>query len=469
MRKRPDRAIHWSMQITLLCLALLSLSLIAMFAVVPNTYAAQQQRVAMPANPASPSPAPSPSPTPSPSPAPSPSPTSDLAATAAAAIAATATETARISQHATATAAKATAAANAAANATATAAAIPTPTPIPTVAPTPIPTKAPVVAPAQQAATAPTAPLMPTATPNPTPTPLIVNGTPVAAPTSSASIASQLLYNSQMKTTFDPVAFIIVLLALLGIISAVYAYIRKQGGLAAFLARGNSSNNATQSTMAVPPMNGGQPDMAMQPGFYAQADYAPAPDGYYPEPEYAQQGYPQQDYAPQGYPQQDYQQQGYPQQDYPQPDYQQQGYPQQGYPQQEYPQPDYAPAVPEQSTVLTQQAFYTQPMYTERQAEMSGPAPVQPLQPAPQSAIPDDADSTQASPIVSAPVPAVTGAASGMPAGQQLPVSEPLASAPQPLEKQPDGSPDPDHPNTEQVKAMMRQAQMGLFVIPDRE
>lgn len=109
-------------------------------------------------------------------------------------------------------------------------------------------------------------------------------------------------------------------------------------------------------------------------------------------------------------------------------------------------------------------------MSTERQAEMPGPAPVQPLQqPAPQSAMSADAASTIAGPIISAPVPAMNSMTSGSMSAGQLPVSEPLASAPQQLEKQPDGSPDPDHPNTEQVKAIMRQAQMGLFVIPDRD
>jgi hypothetical protein len=500
VRKRPDRASNRHMQITLLCLSLLSLSVIAMFAVVPNTYAAQQQRAT----------------TQDTSPGSGGTTTNNggttsnngggttnnggttsnngggttnngggttnngggttnngggttnnggttsnnggttsnnggtgtttgsstpnfgetATAIAVAAINKVATANARAAAKATAqaqAAAKATAAAVAAANATATAAAIPTP--VPTTAPTPVPTKAPAVP--AQAVTAPTATPMPTATPNPTPTPLIVNGTPVVAPTSSASIASQLLYNSQSRTTFDPVAFIIVLLALLGIISAVYAYIRKQGGLAAVLARWNSSPS-TQSIAAIP-MHADQSDMAMQPGFYAQADYVPAPDGYYPDPEYAQQGYPQQDYAPQ--------------------DYQQPGYPQQ----------DYAPAVPEQNTVLNQQAFYTQPMYTERQAEIPGMAPMQPFQqPVPQSVMPDEADSTQASPIVSAPVPTVAGVANGMAVGQ-LPISEPLASAPPQPQRQPDGSPDPEHPNTEMVKAMMRQAQMGMFVIPDRE
>jgi hypothetical protein len=178
-------------------------------------------------------------------------------------------------------------------------------------------------------------------------------------------------------------------------------------------------------------MNAGQPDMAMQPGFYAQDDY-------YPDPEYAQQGYPQQDYQQQGYPQ--------PQQGYPQQDYQQQGYPQQDYSQQGHSHPDYAP--PEQGTVLTQQAYYTQPMYTELQAGMPGAA--RPLQPAPGAK--QDANSTIASPIISAPMPAAPGVA----AGQQAPVSEPLVGT-------------PDQPNTQQVKAMMRQAQMGLFVTPDRE
>jgi hypothetical protein len=254
-----------------------------------------------------------------------------------------------------------------------------------------------------------------------------------------------LLYNSQSKTTFDPVAFIIVLLALLGIAGAVYAYIHKQGGIAAFLARRNAAN-AAQGT--------GQQDMAMQNGFYAQ-------DGYYPESEYAQQGYPQQDYQQQGYPEQDYQQQGYPQQDYQQQDYQyqQQGYPQQGYPQQDYQQqgnayPDYAP--PDQGTVLTQQAYYTQPMYTEMQNQMPGSPQAQPPQfpqSAPQRAM-QDGDPTQASPIISTPLPAA--------AGPQAPISGPQAGVP------PQNAA-PDQPNTEMVKAMMRQAQMGMFVIPDRE
>lgn len=309
---------------------------------------------------------------------------------------------------------------------------------------------------------------MPTATPNPTPTPWIVNGTPVVAPTSSASIASQLLYNNQTKTTFDPVAFIIVLLALLGIAGAVYAYIRKQGGIAAFLAQFNRGN--TSQHPAIAPMNGGQPDMAMQPGFYAQ-------DGYYPEAEYAQQGYPQQEYQQQEYQQQGYPQQGYPQQDYPQQGHpQQQSYPQQGYPQQDYPQqgypqqgyaqrPDYAP--PDQATVLTnsQQAYYTQPMYTELQGQMPGAAkqaqPAQFGQSAPRPAM-QDAESTQAGPIISAPLPTAAGVA-----GPQAPISEPLASAPPQMGQQPNAS--PDQPNTEMVKAMMRQAQMGMFVIPDRE
>jgi hypothetical protein len=103
-----------------------------------------------------------------------------------------------------------------------------TPLPTPTVAPTPVPTRAPAVPASAAPGPAPTPTPMPTSPSVPTPTPITVNKTPVAVPTTSASLASQQLYTNQTHTAFDPVSFTIVLLALLGIAGVVFVFFRRQ-------------------------------------------------------------------------------------------------------------------------------------------------------------------------------------------------------------------------------------------------
>jgi hypothetical protein len=141
------------------------------------------------------------------------------------------------------------------------------PSPTPTVAPTPVPTRAPVVPASAGYSPAPTpTPIPPTPTPIPTPTPLTVNQTPVAVPTTSASLASQQLYINQTGTTFDWVAFMIVLFALLGIGGIVFVFWRRQRlqKMASFA----YDRDATQSMMMAPmSMNPNQSGLPMSSEF----------------------------------------------------------------------------------------------------------------------------------------------------------------------------------------------------------
>jgi hypothetical protein len=150
-----------------------------------------------------------------------------------------------------------------------------TPTPKPTVAPTPVPTRAPVAPASAGLSTAPTAtPIptpMPTSTPVPTPTPLTVNETPVAIPTTSASLANQQVYTNQASTSFDLVSFMIALLALLGIAGVVFFFFRRQRlqKMASL-----SYRNATQRVLMTPmPMHPDQPDLSIPSEFPAPQQF----------------------------------------------------------------------------------------------------------------------------------------------------------------------------------------------------
>jgi hypothetical protein len=100
----------------------------------------------------------------------------------------------------------------------------------------------------------------------------VVNKTPVAVPTTSASIANQQLYTNQTGTSFDLIRFMIVLLVLLGIGGGVFVFFRRRR--LQKIASLAFDRDATQSTMIAPmSMNPGQSGLSMPSEFPAPPQF----------------------------------------------------------------------------------------------------------------------------------------------------------------------------------------------------
>ena len=410
MRKCPDRAPHWSLRVAALCLTLLFLSFIGIFAVAAPARAAQYA-AAIP----TPPPVTTPPPVQTPPPVTTPPPT--------------AIPTPRPTK-------------------------VPTvaPTVVPTVAPTPIPTKPPVPTPVPTRAVVapppaavytpvPTATPIPTpaATPIPTATPITVDGTPIATPTSSASIASQQLYNNQKRTTFDPVAFLIFLFALIGIATVVFLYFfRKQkanGGGMPFLPGRGAAQNAMMAPLPMGPVQQQSfPQQSAYPGppdYYAQPEHisAPIPQPYYTEPmktEHYREMQPT-----------------------------------------NFPQPDPLDYRISDATIAS--PMRSAPLRPEYSPLMNEPARQFDQQsPSPQNMLYDSGARPGNFNAPASDYTHVVGNPDTAP-GQRPPVSAPLMNG---NPHQPEDNTrviSGDLEDTGQVRAMMRQAQGGLFVMPDRE